>query len=193
MYPSFCSFFKDHYILKKSACVIAFWTLLVIVWKLMIDLLLFKRGLWKRRNIENLIIRNCTERRRSCFFPTKFVVCCKAFGDFQIELFVKEESFSLRRVTCNYAFAAENVEAFHIDFDNDGSFVMHVRCDSDNHSDDSDSNRKQTGCFEPSVSFSKMRNNLSFSKLYLKCKQTFLRYFTQKLHVIEKNTFFSLK
>ena len=33
---------------------------------------------------ETFIIRDCTQRRRS-FFPAKFVVCCKAFVDFQID------------------------------------------------------------------------------------------------------------
>ena len=132
------------------------------------------------------------ERRPSYFFPTKFVVCCKAFFNFQIQLSVKEESFPFRKVTCNYAFAAENVEVSHIDFGYDGSFGMYVWCDIDIDSDDNDSKRKQTDCFESSVCFSKMRNNLSFSRFCLKCKQTFMRYFTQKLHVIEKNTCFSL-
>ena len=85
-----------------------------------------------------------------------------------------------------------NVKPSQIDFDYDDSF-MHVWYDSDSDSDDSNSKRKRTDCFQSSVCFSKMRNNLRFSRFYLRCKQTFLRYFTQKLHVIEKNTFFSLK
>ena len=85
-----------------------------------------------------------------------------------------------------------NVEPSQIDLDYDDSF-MHVWYDSDSDRDDSDSKRKQTDCFQSSVCFSKMRNNLSFSRFCLRCKQTFLRYFTQKLHVIEKNTCFSLK
>ena len=68
--------------LKKSTCVIAFWALLVIVWKLMVGLLIFKESVCKRKNIRTAIICDWTERRRSYFFPTKFVVCCKAFVDF---------------------------------------------------------------------------------------------------------------
>ena len=70
---------------------------------------------------------------------------------------------------------------------------MYVWCNSDSNSDDGDSKRKQADCFEPSVCFGKMRNDLSFKRFCLRCKQTFLRYFTQKLHVIEKNTFFQFK
>ena len=78
-----------------------------------------------------------------------------------------------------------NVEPSHIDFDYDDSF-MHVWCDSD--SDNSDSKQKQTDCFESSVYFSKIRNNSSFSIFCLRCKQTFLRYYTQKLHVVQEMT-----
>ena len=85
-----------------------------------------------------------------------------------------------------------NVEPSQIDLDYDDSF-MHVWYDSESDRDDSNSKRKQTDFFQSFVCFSKMRNNLSFSRFCLRCKQTFLRYFTQKLHVIEKNTFFSLK
>ena len=59
--------------------------------------------------------------------------------------------------------------------------------------DDSNSKVKQTNCFESSVCFYRKGYNSSFSRLCLRCIQTFLRYFTHKLHVIEKNTFFQFK
>ena len=108
----------------------------------------FQRKCTKEKTYKDIfIIRDCTDRRQSCFFLIKFVICCKEFVDFQIDLFVKEESFPLRSVTCNYAFAAKNVETPNIDFDYDDNF-MHVCYDSDSGSDDNDSDKKQINCFE---------------------------------------------
>ena len=148
------------------------------------DFVKFQRKCLKQRSFRDIfVIRGWTERRRSQFYPTKFVVCCKAFLDFQIDFFVKKETFRLRKVSCNYNL--ENDE-FESDFDYDKI----INCDSDD--DNVCNNSKQTtSCFESSVCFSKNGYNLSFGRFCLRCKQVFLRYFTRELHLIEKNMFFS--
>ena len=151
-------------------------------------LLIFKKSVSERerereRKYKDIfVIRDWPERTRSQFSPTKFVVCCKAFVDFQIDLFVKKETFPLIKITCNYSLMDDD---YKIDFDYNE--FLHINCDSGS---DDDCNTKQTNCFESSVCFSKKGYNLSFSRFCLRCKQVFLRYFTQKLQMVEKNYFF---
>ena len=119
----------------------------------------FQRKCLKERKFKDIfVIRNLTERRYSQFYPTEFVVCCKAFVDFQIDLFVK--------ISCNYKLL-ENDE-FASDFNHD----VIINCDS---ADDDDMNAAD--CFEPSVFFSRKGYNLSFGRFCLRCRQVFLRYF----------------
>ena len=130
------------------------------------------------------IIHNWSQRR-SNFSPIKFVECCKSFVGFQIDLFVKENSFTLRSVVCNYAWTRCNIDDDGIDFDYKDKF-MQTYCDSDNNDNDEKSRGQQSNCFVSSVCLCEMRTNLEFTRFCLKCKGTLLRYFMQKLHLITK-------
>lgn len=58
------------------------------------DFVDFQSKCLKERKFKDIfVIRSLTEGRYSQFYPTKFVVCCKAFVDFQIDLFVTKKHF----------------------------------------------------------------------------------------------------
>ena len=75
MHPSFCSFFKEKSLKKiyKCDCFLD-----IACYCLEINdgfVALQKRCLKEKKYRDIFIIGHCTERRRSYFFPTKFVVC----------------------------------------------------------------------------------------------------------------------
>ena len=112
-----------------------------------------------------------------------YIACCKKFVDFQIDLFIKIESFSLRTIDCRY-----NETWTHVDFDYDDDF-LEIYYNSDDDSDNSDnsnnsSNNEQTNPFTPSVSYTEMRSNLKFERFYLTCQDVFNMYSTKRLHII---------
>lgn len=86
-----------------------------------------------------------------------FVVCCKNFVDFQIDLYVIENSVPLRSVICNNAQARVNVDVGGIDFD----YSPAIDYDSDSDSDES-SNKQQTTYFVSSVCNWELRTTTSF-------------------------------
>ena len=74
------------------------------------DFVKFQRKCLEEREFKDVVVLcDMTERRLSQFYPTKFVVCCRAFADFQIDLFVKTKTFPLKTISCNYK-ALENDE-----------------------------------------------------------------------------------
>ena len=86
-----------------------------------------------------------------------FVVCCKNFVDFQIELYVIENSVPLTSVVYNYAQARVNVDVGGIDFD----YSPAIDYDSDSDNDES-SNKQQTNYFVSSVCYWELRTTTSF-------------------------------
>ena len=49
------------------------------------------------------IIKNSFRTSDVCLFHVTYVASCKNFVDFQIDLFVKTDSFPLRTVDCRYS------------------------------------------------------------------------------------------
>ena len=108
-----------------------------------------RKSLQERKFKDIFVICGGTERRYSQFHPIKFVVCCKAFVDFQIDLFVKTETFPLKKISCNYKQPSVN-EEFECDFD----YVGFINCNSDDNYDHNIIN-----CFESSICFSRKGYN----------------------------------
>ena len=152
------------------------------------DFACFQKECLKQKNYNDIFIIHDWSQRRSNFSPAKFVACCRSSVDFHIDLFFKESLFPLRSVVCNYAWVRYNIDNDSIDFDYNDKF-MQIYCDSDSDNDGGNSNRQQTNCFVSSFCFCEMRTNLECTRFCLKCKGTFLRYFTLKLYLIQKNTF----
>ena len=175
--------------LKKSTRMIFFLDTACYCLDIDADFACFQRECFKQKKYTYIFIIHDWTQKRSKIFPVKFIACCKRSIDHQIDLFVKENSFPLGSVVFNYAWTRENVDSGGIGFDYNDNF-MQICCDSESCSDDGkDSNRQQTNCFMSCVCFCEMRTNLEFTRFCLKCKSTFLRYFVQKLHLIEKNLF----
>ena len=42
--------------------------------------------------------------------PVKFLACCKTFVEFQIDLFIKDSTFSLRKINCNFDWTRTDYE-----------------------------------------------------------------------------------
>ena len=113
-----------------------------------------------------------------------YIACCKKFVDFQIDLLIKTESFSLRTNDCRY-----NETWTDVDFDCDDNDFLEIYYNSDDDSDDSDnddnsSNKEETNPFTSSVCYTEMRCNLKFQRFCLTCQDVFNMYFTKKLHIL---------
>lgn len=147
----------------------------------------------KRRDI--FIIRD-VEWRSTFFSSVKFVVCCKNFVDFQIDLYVKTNSFPLKSVVCNYNWARAEADD-HVDFHYCNIFVENYDnadddSDFNNSSSDNDADCRQTNCFVSSLCFCGMRTCLKFTRFCLKCRDTFFEIFYAKNAFTWEKYFFSL-
>ena len=146
----------------------------------------------KQMKRKDIFIIHDVERRSTVFSPIKLVDCCKNFVNFQIDFYVKTDSFPLKSVVCNYTWARAEADDC-ADFDYRDIFVeSYYNSDDDsdfnNSSTDDDDDHRQTNCFVSSLCFCKMRTCLKFTRFCLKCRNSFLRFFMQKMHLLEKNT-----
>ena len=144
----------------------------------------------KRRDI--FIIRD-VEWRSTFFSSVKFVVCCKNFEDFQTDLYVKTNSFPLKSVVCNYNWARAEADD-HVDFHyciflwkittivtmivTLITVVVTMTLTVD----------KLTVLLAVFV-FVEWEPVWSLLGFVWSVEILFLRYFTQKMHLLEKNTF----
>ena len=131
-----------------------------------------------------LIIKNTSRTSGVSLFHETYVACCEKFADFQIDLFVKTDSFSLRTVECRYSWARTDA-----DFDYRTDDFLEIYYNSDSDSDNDNGNDEQTNCFSSSVCYTEMRANLIFKRFCLSCQNTFLIYFIRKLHIISNDSF----
>ena len=119
--------------LKSSKCVIAFWILFVTVWKKSTEFALFRKDCVKLKGWNDIfIIKNSSRTSGVSPFHVTYIACCKKFVDFQIDLFVKTDSFPLGTVDSRYSWARTDV-----DFDYETDNFLEVCYNTD---DDSDSN-----------------------------------------------------
>ena len=89
---------------------------------------------------------------------------CKNFVDFQIDLFIKDGLFPLKKINCNYTWARRDYES-DVDFDckNDFFEICHNNGSDDDKSDDYDEQTSiASNCFVCSVCYIEMRTNLKF-------------------------------
>ena len=113
-----------------------------------------------------------------------YIACCKKFVDFQIDLFVKTESFPLRTIDCRYSWARADVDfVYEAYYDN---FLEIYYESDDNDSDDNDSSvsKKQNNSFTYSVCYTEVRSNLMLERFCLTCQDVFFMYFIRKLHIL---------
>ena len=112
-----------------------------------------------------------------------YIACCKKFVNFQIDLFVKTESFPLRTIDCRYRWTRADVG---FDYEDDNFIEIYYNSyDNDsNDSDDNDNNKQQTNPFASSACYTEMRSNLMFERFCLTCQDVFLVYFTRKLRIL---------
>ena len=113
-------------------------------------------------------------------FHETFVVCCKTFVDFQIDFFVKTDSFPLRTVKWRYSWARAEAD---FNYRTNDFLEIYYNSDNGNVSDE------QTKCFSSSVCYTEMRGNLIFERFCLSCENTVLIYFVRKLHIISNDSF----
>ena len=138
------------------------------------------------------IIKN-TSRTSTSLFQVTYIACCKKFVGFQVDLFVKTESFPLRTIDCRCSWAREDVN---FDYETYYDNFLEIYYGSDDSDSDNDSDnsvsKEQTSCFTFFVCYTEMRANLTFERFCQTCRDIFLIHFTRKLHII-LNSFFSLK
>ena len=88
-----------------------------------------------------------------------YIACRKKFVDFQIDLFVKAESFPLRTIDCRYSWARADVnfdyEAYYDNF----LEIYYESDDKDSDNNDNSASKEQTNYFTPSVCYTEMRSN----------------------------------
>lgn len=116
---------------------------------------------------DTFVIKNTSQTSDVSSFHVNYVVCCKKFSAFQIDLFLKTESFPLRRVDCRYSYARTD---FGLDYRTDGFLEIYYNSDS---GDDSDNN-EQINCFGSSVCYTEMRGNLVFERFCQKFQSAIL-------------------
>ena len=108
----------------------------------------------------------------------------RSFFDFQVDLFVKTESFTLRTLNCGHSWARTEVG---LDYITDDFLVMYYNPDSnDGSGNDSDSD-DQSNCFSSSLCYTEMKLNLIFERFCLSCQNTLLIYFTRNVHIISNS------
>lgn len=111
--------------------------------------------------------------RSSDILPVKFLARCKKFVDFQIDPFIKDGTFPLKKINCNYTWARRDYDS-DIDFAyNNDSFEIYYNNNNDNDDDNSDDDDEQTSIasnyFVSSVCYTEMRTNLKFERFCLSC------------------------
>ena len=80
--------------LKNFTRVIVFWTLLVTVWKLMLDLLLFKRSVRKRKNIRASLLFMIGQKEGDLiFFQKSLLFVAKHSSTFKQIYLLRKELF----------------------------------------------------------------------------------------------------
>ena len=132
----------------------------------------------KKNGSNVFVIMNVSEHivQQSPFHIT-YLACCKDFVDFQIELFIKIDSFKLRSVDCDWT------RKYQIQDNDDGvNFVYRdmYLSDSDGMFDSSDDDNVELVkkyVFSSSLCFTEMR---SFSRICVCCRDVFLMYFVSK-------------
>ena len=131
--------------------------------------------------------------RPSNVSPVKFLACCKNFVDFQIDPFIKDGTFPLKKINCNYTWVRRDYDS-DIDFaySND-PFEIYYNNNNDNDDDSSDDDDEQTSiasnCFVSFVYYTEMRTNLKFETFCQSCKEIFKIYFLPKLHIFSNSYF----
>ena len=115
------------------------------------------------------ITKNTSRTSGGSPFHETYVACCKKFADFQIDLFVKPDSFPLRRVYCRYSWARADTD---FDYKTDDFLEIYYNSDSDSNNDN-DSNER-TNCFSSSICYAETRANLISERFCLSCQNTFL-------------------
>ena len=122
-------------------------------------------------------------------FHVTYMACCKNFVDFQIELFIKTDSFELTSINCDWT------REYQIQVDSDDDFVfredMYLN-DSDNMFDSSDDDENvklvKDYVFSSSLCFTQMR---TLHRFCIRCQDVFLMYFVSKLLTISNDVFSS--
>ena len=107
------------------------------------------------------IIKNTSQTSDVRPFHVTYVACCKKSVVFQIDFFVKTESFLLRTVHCRYSWARTDVD---LDYRTKDFLEIYYNPDSDDDSDDDNDSNEQTDCFSSSVCYTKMKANLVFER-----------------------------
>ena len=115
------------------------------------------------------LIRNPT-RTPTNLIQVTYITCCKKFVGFQIDLFVKRESFALGTIDCRYSWTCD----FDLDVDFDykayyNNFLEIYYDSDDNDSGDNYSSKEQTNPFTSS----EMRSNLKFERFCLTRQDVF--------------------
>ena len=93
----------------------------------------------------------------SSLSPVTFTACYKKFVDFQIDLFVKTDSFPLRTINCRYSVARRDDTYF----DYDDNF-LEIYYDNSDENDSNSNSKEQINSFVSSVCYTEMRTNLVF-------------------------------
>ena len=109
---------------------------------------------------------------------------CKDFVDFQIDLFIKTDSFLLRFIDCGNSWVRQqqDVDFYYRDICSSNSDVFD--------SSDGDNVELIKGhVFSSSLCYTEMRSNLIFDRFCECCQQVFLIYFVRKLCIVSNNVF----
>ena len=133
-------------------------------------------------------IMNASEHivQRSLFNVT-YIACCKDFVDFQIELFIKTDSFELISIDCDWT------REYQIQVDRDDDFAYRENMylnDSDDLFDSSDGDKNvklvKDCVFSSSLCFTQMRTLRMFC---IHCQDVLLMNFVSKLHTLSNDVF----
>ena len=116
-----------------------------------------------------------------------YAACCKDFVHFQIDLFIKTDSFLLRSTNCRNSWVRQQQD---VDFD----YKSMCWSNSDNSdvfdsSDDNNVELLKSHAFSFSPCYTKMKSNLVFDRFCACCQQVSLIYIIRKVHIILNDAF----
>lgn len=70
----------------------------------------FQRKCLKLKPTNEIFIIETSSPTSSNMLPVKFLACCKKFVEFQIDLFIMDRTFPLRKINCNFDWTRRDYE-----------------------------------------------------------------------------------